>query len=135
MKNGGYFDSIIKQKNELDLDAIASKLTLFQEQVKLVHWKTTSYAEHKALDSLYDFLVEFKDDVIEKLMGYTGQRVSKITVGNIVPQNSIMIVNELLDFSMQLKEYGDKNNYQDICNLSDSLSGEAAKIKYLLSLQ
>ena len=34
----------------------------------------------------------------------------------------------------QIKAYGEKNSFHDVCNLSDSLSGEAAKVKYLLTL-
>ena len=44
------------------------------------------------------------------------------------------MVDELISFAKSLKEYGEMNCYQDVCNLSDSLSGEAAKTKYLLTL-
>ena len=47
---------------------------------------------------------------------------------------SNVVVDELLSFAKSLKEYGEMNCYQDVCNLSDSLSGEAAKVKYLLTL-
>ena len=47
---------------------------------------------------------------------------------------SNVVVDELISFAKSLKEYGEMNCYQDVCNLSDSLSGEAAKSKYLLTL-
>ena len=59
----------------LTLETIASKLTYFQEQIHLLHWQTNSYAEHKNLGSLYEYIQEFKDELIEKLMGYTGKNL------------------------------------------------------------
>ena len=57
----------------LTLETIASRLTYFQEQIHLLHWQTNSYAEHKALGGLYEYIQDFKDELIEKLMGYTGK--------------------------------------------------------------
>ena len=42
----------------LTLETIASKLTYFQEQIHLLHWQTNSYAEHKTLGSLYEYIHE-----------------------------------------------------------------------------
>ena len=118
----------------LTLETIASKLTYFQEQVHLLHWQTNSYAEHKNLGSLYEYIQEFKDDLIEKLMGYTGKKPAVYKLEPLSTSTSNVVVDELLSFAKSLKEYGEMNCYQDVCNLSDSLSGEAAKSKYLLTL-
>ena len=118
----------------LTLEVIASKLTYFQEQVHLLHWQTNSYAEHKALGSLYEYIQEFKDDLIEKLMGYIGKKPAVYKLEPLSTSTSNVVVDELLSFAKSLKEYGEMNCYQDVCNLSDSLSGEAAKSKYLLTL-
>ena len=118
----------------LTLETIASKLTYFQEQVHLLHWQTNSYAEHKNLGSLYEYIQEFKDDLIEKLMGYIGKKPAVYKLEPLSTSTSNVVVDELLSFAKSLKEYGEMNCYQDVCNLSDSLSGEAAKVKYLLTL-
>ena len=118
----------------LTLETIASKLTYFQEQIHLLHWQTNSYAEHKNLGSLYEYIQEFKDDLIEKLMGYTGRKPAVYKLEPLSTSTSNVVVDELLSFAKSLKEYGEMNCYQDVCNLSDSLSGEAAKSKYLLTL-
>ena len=60
--------------SELSLESIAAKLTYFHEQLHLLHWQTTSYAKHKALGKMYEYVQDFKDGLIEKLMGYTGKR-------------------------------------------------------------
>ena len=118
----------------LTLETIASRLTYFQEQIHLLHWQTNSYAEHKNLGSLYEYIQEFKDDLIEKLMGYTGKKPAVYKLEPLSTSTSNVVVDELLSFAKSLKEYGEMNCYQDVCNLSDSLSGEAAKSKYLLTL-
>ena len=118
----------------LTLETIASKLTYFQEQIHLLHWQTNSYAEHKTLGSLYEYIQDFKDELIEKLMGYTGKKPAVYKLEPLSTSTSNVVVDELISFAKSLKEYGEMNCYQDVCNLSDSLSGEAAKSKYLLTL-
>ena len=67
------FPDEMMKSGELNLETIAGKLTYFHEQLHLTHWQTKSYAEHQALGGLYDYVHDFKDGVIEKLMGYTGK--------------------------------------------------------------
>ena len=42
--------------------------------VKLYHWKTTSYATHKATDELYESLNGRVDEFVETMFGKTGKR-------------------------------------------------------------
>ena len=50
-------EEMIKSASEgLTIEIIAGKLTYFHEQLHLLHWQTTSYAEHQALGSLYDYV-------------------------------------------------------------------------------
>jgi len=44
--------------------------------VKLYHWKTYSYAQHKATDELYSKLNENIDSFVEIMLGKTGSRVN-----------------------------------------------------------
>lgn len=120
--------------SELSLESIAAKLTYFHEQLHLLHWQTTSYAEHQALGGLYDYVHDFKDGVIEKLMGYTGKRPNPYKIEPLTNCTGNQCVTDLMSFASELKMYGERNSFHDICNLADSLSGEAAKTKYLLTL-
>jgi len=119
---------------ELTLETIAGKLTYFQEQLHLLHWQTTSYAEHQALGALYDYVHDFKDGVVEKLMGYLGKRPSVFKIEPLSNAKSMAVVESLCMFASDLKAYGEANKFHDVCNLADALSGEAAKTKYLLTL-
>ena len=119
---------------EMTLESIAGKLTHFHEQLHLTHWQTTSYAEHQALGALYDYVHDFKDGVIEKLMGYTGKRPAPYKIEPLTNCTGNECVSNILSFASSLKSYGESNGYHDISNLADALSGEAAKTKYLLTL-
>ena len=120
--------------SSLTLETIAGKLTYFHEQLHLLHWQTTSYAQHQALGGLYDYVHDFKDGVVEKIMGYTGKRPSPYKIEPLINCTGEQCVANLLSFASELKAYGEKNSFHDVCNLADSLSGEAAKVKYLLTL-
>jgi len=120
--------------SSLTLETIAGKLTYFHEQLHLLHWQTTSYAQHQALGGLYDYVHDFKDGLVEKIMGYTGKRPSPYKIEPLINCTGEQCVSDLLSFASELKAYGEKNSYHDVCNLADSLSGEAAKTKYLLTL-
>ena len=128
------FPEEMMKSGELNLETIAGKLTYFHEQLHLTHWQTTSYAEHKALGKLYEYVQDFKDDVIEKLMGYTGKRPTPYKIEPLTNCTGNECVSNLLSFASSLKSYAESNSYHDIANLADALSGEAAKTKYLLTL-
>jgi hypothetical protein len=118
----------------MTFECIAGKLTFFHLQLNLIHWQTSSYAEHKSVGDLYDYVHDFKDGVIEKLMGYTGRKPGPYKIEPLTNCTSSECVSNLLSFSSSLKSYAESNGYHDISNLADALSGEAAKVKYLLTL-
>ena len=128
------FPDEMMKSGELNLETIAGKLTYFHEQLHLLHWQTKSYAEHQALGGLYDYVHDFKDGVIEKLMGYTGKRPAPYKIEPLTNCTGNECVSNLLSFASSLKSYAESNSYHDIDNLADALSGEAAKTKYLLTL-
>jgi DNA-binding ferritin-like protein len=128
------FPEEMLSSGEMSLESIASKLTYFHEQLHLLHWQTTSYAQHKALGKLYEYVHDFKDGVIEKLMGYMNKRPTSVKMEQLSPSATpSSVVSELLSFSSSLKSYAESNSFHDISNLADALSGEAAKTRYLLT--
>ena len=86
------FPKEMLESGEMNLDSIASKLTYFHEQLHLLHWQTTSYAEHMALGGLYDYVHDFKDGVVEKLMGYTGKRPTGLKLSPISAMPATTVV-------------------------------------------
>lgn len=121
---------------ELSPDVIANKLTYFHVQVQDLHWATRSHAEHEALGKLYELVFDTKDDVVEKIMGYMGVRAKAGDIKGVrayAPGLSTQVATEIIAFAKQLQNYGASNNMPDIENIAQSLSGETAKIKYLLT--
>ena len=57
---------------------IAIKFLEILMMVKLYHWRTTSYATHKATDELYTSLNGNIDKFIEVLLGKAGNRIDVI---------------------------------------------------------
>lgn len=132
-----YFPQSFLKTNGLSLESVAGKLTYFVDQLHLLHWQTTSFAEHKALGELYEKMFDFKDDIVEKLMGYSSRRVKAFKIEGLKDYASgvsMSVVSEINEFAAALKEWADKNKYHDISNIADAVSGESAKIKYLLTL-
>jgi hypothetical protein len=121
----------------LTLETIAGKLSYFYEELHLLHFQTTSFAEHSALGTIYDKVGDFQDEIIEKIMGYTGKRVKAYKIDALKDYSSGMpstVVRELVKFAKDLEEYAEANNMPDIENVAQSLSGEAAQTLYRLSL-
>jgi hypothetical protein len=110
--------------------------------VKLYHWKTYSYAQHKATDGLYDKLNEDIDKFIEVLLGKTEKRT------NLLKQTKISLID--LSTKEQLKHQIDKfktylvsltfNTFMikmsntDLLNIRDEILGDLNQFLYLLTL-
>lgn len=132
-----FFSEEMMSAGTLSVDTIFMKLAWFETQFHLLHLQTTSFAEHKCLDTLYSAMSDYRDSISERIMGYTGTRVkaSKMNpVSDYSMGKPVQVVRELVDFAKQLEEYAETNGMPDIENISQSLSGDAAKALYLLTL-
>ena len=111
--------------------------------VKLFHWKTHSYATHKATDELYSKLNDDIDKFIEILLGKTGSRI------DLMGQKSISLID--LNSQEQLKSkiesfksylVGLTNNKglgsmtnTDLLNIRDEILGDMNQFLYLLTFK
>lgn len=118
----------------LTLESIAGKLLTLTEQLHLIHWQTNSYAEHVAVGEAYDYVHDFKDSLMEKLMGYTGRKPSTYRMEPIGGLSATSIASEGMSFASSLKQFAEANGYLDIGNMADDFSGHMAKLRYLLTL-
>ena len=111
--------------------------------VKLFHWKTHSYATHKATDELYASLNEHIDSFIEVLLGKTGSRI------DLMNNRTIKLIDlnsqeQLKSKIMSLKSYlvGLDNSKalstmsnSDLLNIRDEILGDLNKFLYLLTFK
>ena len=99
----------------MSLEEIASQLTYFHEQLHLMHWQTTNKAQHEALGALYEYIQDFKDDVIEKLMGYTNKRIKAYRINHLLKEglDPKVVVGVIETFAHSLYEWAEEQVYRD----------------------
>lgn len=54
------------------IEELISRVFKTRNQAHLAHWKTKSFAEHEALGSFYDDLIDKIDDLVEACQGSKG---------------------------------------------------------------
>lgn len=107
--------------------------------VKLYHWKTHSYAQHKATDDLYSKLNEHIDEFIEVLMGKDGQRIKMMEkrIELIDPNNIKDFKSRIYEYRTFLTEFNmhfDSKRDSDLLSLRDQLLADINQFLYLLTL-
>ena len=110
--------------------------------IKLFHWKTYSYATHKATDDLYSKFNENMDHFIEVLLGKTGLRIdliNKKTIALYDLNNKTQLINKINSFKNYL--VGLNNNKAmklmsnaDLLTIRDEILADTNQFLYLLSL-
>ena len=107
--------------------------------VKLYHWRTKSYAQHKATDELYAKLNENIDTFVEVLLGKDESRIKKIE-----RRMQLIDTRNLSDFKSRIYEYRefliqDINMYfdsrrdSDLLNIRDEILGDINQFLYLMT--
>jgi len=107
--------------------------------VKLYHWKTHSYAQHKATDELYSKLNEHIDEFVEVLLGKDGQRIKMMEkrIELIDPNNIKDFKTRIYEYRTFLTEFNmhfDSKRDSDLLSLRDQLLADINQFLYLLTL-
>jgi DNA-binding ferritin-like protein len=120
----------------------ASKIVLtfleFLNMIKLYHWKTRSYSQHKATDELYGRLNENIDKFVEVLLGKDQSRIHSmekhLTLINTDNMTDIKAhVFEYRNFLTELNIYFDEKKDSDLLSIRDDLLADINQFLYLLS--
>ena len=119
---------------------IVTKLLTYQNQVKILHWQTTSYAEHKTLDGLYGDLSGHIDEFVEIFMGKYGRVLAQnnfsLTLQNYASLPPMDFMNQIAVYLIdELPPMLDPSKDTDLLNLRDEMLGSVNKTKYLLTLK
>lgn len=107
--------------------------------VKLYHWKTKSYSEHKATDELHGRLQEHVDKFVEILLGKGQSRVQMVTDKiELLDSNNIKEFKECIfryrEFLIDMNIYFDSRRDSDLLNIRDEILGDLNQLLYLLTL-
>jgi len=108
--------------------------------VKLFHWRTKSYAKHKATDELYSKLNENIDTFIEVLLGKSESRIHSIN-----KQCEYLNFNHFTDFRDKIYEFRDfliKMNTilntkkdSDLLSIRDAILADINQFLYLTTFK
>ena len=120
---------------------IVLKCLQIQAQMRILHWQTTSYAEHVAFGSFYDVADEIIDKLIEAIQGKYG----RIMLGGIeslqisdysnLKLNVFLMDIEFFFFNDIFLSGLDRIKDSEIENIIQEFRGELDKLKYLLTLK
>lgn len=107
--------------------------------IKLYHWNTRSYAQHKATDELHEKLSEHVDKFVEILLGKDESRIDKLK-----PASVLLVVKHTDAFKDQIyhyREYLTQMNKcfdpavdSDLLNVRDEILGDLNQFLYLMTL-
>ena len=126
-----------KRKQQQKQDMVIQFMEMLM-MVKLYHWKTTSYAVHKATDELYSKLNEDIDRFIETLLGHSGGSRIHMTQRHI----RCIDISSLPELKREVEKYKRFLNTlqlskgsNDLLNIRDEIVGNLNQFLYLLSFQ
>lgn len=111
--------------------------------IKLYHWKTYSYATHKATDKLYKKLGESTDKFIEVLLGKGQNRINLLDTKSIKlrdmksPEEFKSVIQEYKNYLVNLnsnKAIGLMSN-TDLFNIRDEILSDLNQFLYLYTFK
>jgi hypothetical protein len=109
-------------------------LIQLEQQMRVLHWQTKSYARHNAYGQIYDALSDLIDKFAEVGMGKYGRfEVDSISIKNLddlqLESYLDMMIKGLAAFNQEFSADS------DLLNLRDEILAEINKLKYLLTLK
>lgn len=128
-------------KNKYSEERIVLTFLEMLNTVKLYHWKTHSYPQHKATDELYSKLNDNIDSFVEIMLGKTGSRVNLTNVKSLPLHD----YNSLSPFKTKVDEYKkflinmsadarvNITNNSDLLNVRDEILGNMNQFSYLVT--
>ena len=127
----------IESKNKRNAYIVKKFLELLN-MVKLYHWKTRSYAQHKATDELYERLNKHIDEFVEVLLGKENRRVKMIEKSLRILDNNTSgefknHIYEFREFLVNL-ENSCKKKDTGLLSIRDDLLIDINQFLYLMSL-
>jgi len=116
---------------------LLSPFLKIQNQLRIFHWQTTSYTQHKAFGKAYEHLDEQIDEFVEVFMGKYGRSKAansySIQLDNL-GDDYLEVINSFVSYLIDITDEVDPVKDTDLLNIRDSMLGELNRLKYLLTL-
>lgn len=120
------------------MNEIIIKFLEFQNQVRILHWQTYSYARHKAYNTIYENLGELLDDFVEVYQGKYPKLEIKDSTVTLKNLDSIQLNDYIGKFIAVLKNEVPaklEENDTDLLNIRDEILSTVHKLKYFCTLK
>ena len=113
-------------------------------QTKLLHWQCALYGQHKALDGLFENIIEIGDTLAESIMGKYGKPVLSDGHLNLKLMNfdnpAEGDLSEFMDhlykcYAVDCKSLLDGDKDVELINIIDEMIAAVDQTKYLISLR
>ncbi len=125
----------MKNKLETKKEFIVKTFLEMLTTIKLYHWKTNSYAQHKASDELYDEINKHMDEFIEIMLGKHESRINKLNSNiKLRNNNSSEFKNKLFyyrELFIDMDDYLHPSKDADLLNIRDEIVGYINQFLYL----
>jgi DNA-binding ferritin-like protein len=131
--------SIKKNSNNKLKEELVNLLLQLLIIIKVYHWKTESYAEHKATDELYESLNEHIDKFVEVLLGKEGSRLNmkgrsiEISDPSTKEELKKIVYDYRILLEKKINKYISVESNTDLLNIRDEILGELNQFLYLLT--
>ena len=108
--------------------------------VKLYHWKTRSFAQHKATDELYERINGHVDKFVEVLLGKDESRIKMVErrcelLDYSESSNFKERIYEYREFLTDMNQYFDTKRDTDLLNIRDEILGDINQFLYLMTFR
>jgi hypothetical protein len=124
----------------MDPSKILKNLLTFQNQMKLYHWQTKSFARHTASDKLVEKAMDITDRIIESYQGSHGKIIlndsnKTLELDNITDDNIVAYLNKMKAFlNTDFEQILDEAKNGDVFNLRDEMLENIDITLYLFGL-
>lgn len=116
---------------------IITPLLTLHNQLRVHHWQTKSYAQHKALGKAYEDLDALIDFFVEVYFGKYGninaKENFKITLQNYAEKDPKEVIEDGMNFVQNLRD-NLKETDTELLNIGDEMLAVLQRTKYLLRL-
>jgi hypothetical protein len=113
------------------------KLQQSAAQLKMNHWQTESFAEHKATDGFVDAIYASMDAIAESTMGEFGRpkmNTVNLTVSDINITSTKWVLESLKSETSEIIAELKTTEYEGLLALVGDFDGELKKVMYLTTL-
>ena len=145
-KNQAFFEKKVLSVI-ISMSEIITPLLTIQNQIKIFHWQTRSFAQHKSLDEAYSELGGLIDEFIETYMGIFGRiyaadgdfnlqltNLDYSLEGKGLSNNMISFIDGSIEYLKSYSVDPQLKDKSDLLNIRDEMLGTLNQLKYLLSL-